>query len=117
MIGQLAARFNRRGLRFYCPHSRTSRGDRRFPVDLLIDLGNPRLDLDHPRLVEPFFPLRAISTSRQFYFYVSALYVLTQAALAIANFAIVGSLLPKLFRAESVQSPDKSDPPKDGFAG
>src|SRR6266513_1249124 len=88
-------------------------------VDLLSDSDTRDSILDHPRLVETILSNAGhLRISSQFYFYVLARYVLQQAGIGDRKLCdYVGSLLETFSRANQLQSPDKIDPPKDGFAG
>src|SRR5216684_369096 len=87
-------------------------------VDLLSDSETRDSILDHPRLVETILSnARHLHISSQFYFYVLARYVLQQAGIGDRKLCdYIGSLLETFSRANQLQSPDKIDPPKDGFA-
>src|SRR5437867_12882984 len=88
-------------------------------VDLLSDIETRDSILDHPRLVDAILNhCGHLRISSQFYFYVLARYVLQQAGIGDRKLCdYVGSLLETFSRANQLQSPDKIDPPKDGFAG
>jgi len=95
-----------------------SRNDSVSLVDLLSDSETRDSILDHPRLVETILSNAGhLRISSQFYFYVLARHVLRQAGIGDRKLSdYVGSLLETYSRANQLQSPDKIDPPKDGFA-
>lgn len=113
------ARFTAADFDFIVRTLARSRGDSASLVDLLSDLETRDSILDHPRLVETILSNAGhLHISSQFYFYVLARYVLQQAGIGDRKLCdYVGSLLETFSRANQLQSPDKIDPPKDGFAG
>src|ERR1700720_5116 len=113
------ARFTAADFDFIVRALARSRGDSVSLVDLLSDSETRDSILDHPRLVETILSNAGhLHISSQFYFYVLARYVLQQAGIGDRKLCdYVGSLLETFSRANQLQSPDKIDPPKDGFAG
>jgi len=112
------ARFTAADFDFIVRALARSRGDSVSLVDLLSDSETRDSILDHPRLVETILSNAGhLHISSQFYFYVLARYVLQQAGIGDRKLCdYVGSLLETFSRANQLQSPDKIDPPKDGFA-
>jgi hypothetical protein len=112
------ARFTAADFDFIVRTLARSRGDNVSLVDLLSDSESRDSILDHPKLVETILNNAGqLRISSQFYFYVLARHVLQQAGIGDRKLCdYVGSLLETFSRANQLQSPDKIDPKKDGFA-
>src|SRR4030095_6284615 len=86
-------------------------------VDLLSDGETRDAVLDNPRLVDAILSNPAhLRISSQFYFYVLARHVLQQAGIGDRKLSdYIGSMLETFSRANQLQSPDKIDPPSQGY--
>jgi hypothetical protein len=94
-----------------------SRADSVSLVDLLSDSEMLDSILDHPRLVETILCNAGhLRISSQFYFYILARHVLQQAGIGDRKLSdYIGSMLETFSRANQLQSPDKIDPPSQGY--
>src|SRR6266700_3700400 len=111
------ARFTAADFDFIVRTLSRSRGDSVSLVDLLSDSETRDSILDHPRLVETILSNAGhLHISSQFYFYVLARYVLQQAGIGDRKLCdYIGSLLETFSCANQLQTPNKIDPPNDGF--